>query len=596
MFSLIRITDFLRRVRGEDDGIALAAVMALMALGMLFTTMILSSVVTGLGSTTSTRAGIQSQASAESGIDVVLASLVSGTACTSTYSSGVSPKFTATISYTTDVTVTAATAWTPGCPSSTANFTRVTSVGTALAPGVAGNTSGNTRTVEAIYSRPITSQPIVASGPAVYAYSSQDFGGSGTLVSADGTNDANVMVKTGDVNCSGGAAAAGDLVVNNGNLALSGSCGVSGNLWVSGDATHGSVSLSGGVAVGGTIVAQSVNVNNGTVGKGIWSTGPVSVGPSNIGAGGGGITATNGNITLNGTNTVNGSLWSSGNISVTNGDAVTGSAFGQNITLNGGNVRGTAFAKFTVGGVTWYRIDGNIVGQVVLSGILAAGGVTLYPLGTPALPAAPSAPISPTVPNWIEFAYSQSDWTGFGLFTVPNGTTCNETYMITAAATFGSARGVIDARNCSGQVNFGNNSLTLPMLNDLAIISTKGFSMTNSFIGSAAPHNLWLIQPDPVPTDGVPTTTGCSPTVFSGGFNFTGQVSVMTYSPCEVQVGSAINYRGQLFSGATRVEGAAHLVYNPVGLPGWNLNTGIRSTVAAASNNWSVQSTRNVGG
>lgn len=594
---LIKVNDLFRRVRGEDDGIALAAVLALMGLGMLLTTMILSSVITGLGFTTSTRAGVQSQSSAESGLDVALAAMITGTSCQPTYTSNVVPKFTATLSYTTDAAVTTTTSWTPGCPTASAPFMKVTSVGTANSPGVAGNTSGNTKTIEAIYSRPITTQNITASGPAVYAYSSQDFGGSGTLVSADGTNDANVMLKTGDVNCSGGAASAGDLVVNNGNLTLSGSCGVTGNIWASGDANHGQVNLSGGVMVGGTIVARGVTINSGVVGKGIWSSGPVNIGPSTVGSTGvGGITATSGAITLNGTNTVNGSLWSSGNISITNGDTAN-NIYAQNITLNGGNVTGQAFAKFAVNGVNWYTISGSIIAQTVQSGMQAAGGITPYPAGTPALPAAPAAPTAPTVPNWVEFAYNQSDWAGFGVSTIAPGVSCTPLVLQAAIASFGGGKGVIDARNCSGPISLGGSGV-LTMTNDLAIISSTGFAMNNGSITSLTPQKLWLITPDLNSADGIPTAAACpgANTVFSGGFSSSATIAMMSYTPCEVQIGSSVTYRGQVFSGSTKIDGAAHVTYIPVGLPGWNLSTGTHATTAAASNAWTIQSTRNIGG
>ncbi len=70
----------------------------------------------------------------------------------------------------------------------------------------------------------------------------------------------------------------------------------------------------------------------------------------------------------------------------------------------------------------------------------------------------------------------------------------------------------------------------------------------------------------------------------------------MTYTPCEVQVGSSMNYPGQIFSGAVKVDGAAHLIFTPIGLPGWNLNTGTQATTSQASDNWTLQSTRNIGG
>lgn len=591
---LTTINRRMRTLRDDERGIALVAVMALMALGMLLTTAILASVISGLGTTTSTRAGVQSQVSADGGLDVALAAMVSGATCTPTYTSGVAPKYTVTVSYTTDTTLTSASAWIAGCPTASAQYMKLTSVGTATAPGVAGNTSGNAKTIEAIYYRPVSQQTVTATGPAVYAYSAQDYSGAGILVSADHTNDANVMVMTGDVNCSGASSTAGDLIVNNGNLTVSGSCNIAGNVWLSG-AGKGILTVGGAHSIGGSVVANGVNLSgSSSVGKGIWSTGDVSMAQSIVGgSGGGGVTVTAGDLTLVGTDNVNGGLWASGNISIANADSVALGAVGQNIALNGGNVKGQVFAKLGVTGVNWFRIDGSIVAKTVQSGVTAAGGITTYPNGTPAQPAAPAAPIAPVIPNWIEFTYNPSDWSGFTVYTVPAGTNCTETTIVNAYATFGSSKGLIDARNCTGQVNFAG---TLSLLNDLAIIAPKGFNMSNGIISSSGAHNLWLISPDPSSSGDSPTSTACSPTVFSGGFAIGGNVSVMTYTPCEVQVTSSLIYRGQIFAGAMSVSGAAVITYNPVGLPGWNLNTGTQTTVSQASNNWTLQSTRNIGG
>lgn len=589
-----------------DAGFALAAVLSLLALGMLLSSMILASVVSGLATTSSTRAGVQSQVSADAGSDVVESSLKSGQDCTATFTSTVAPKYSATVSYTTDASVTAATSWIPGCPTVSARFVKVVSTGTAVSLGVAGNTSGNSSAIETIYTRPLatsTTSTTDASGPAVYAYSSQGFEGSGTLVSADGTNDANVMVKTGNVTCSGAGATSGDLVVNNGNLTLSGSCNVSGNVWVNGDSSHGILALSGSATVGGNVVAQGVNVSgSNTVGNGIWSTRDVVLSGTSVGAkGGGGITATNGNVTLNGSNTVKGSLWSSKNISITNGDTVRGAAVAQNITLNGGDITGQAFAKYGVTGVTWYEISGSIVGQTVTSGMQARGGVTTYPAGTPAQPSPPAAPGAPTVPAWIEFSYAQSDWAGFGLFTIPAGSSCSSATLQAAEDSFGGQKGVIDARNCRASVTLGGSD-TLSLANDTAIISTKGFQLGQSgSFSSLGALKLWLITPDPSALDGVPTTTGCrsANTVFDGAFSSSKNISIMVYTPCQVNVGSSITFTGQIFAGKTTIDGAAYLKYAPVGLPGWNASTGTRTTVTtgpAVNNDWSLVSRRNISG
>ena len=79
-------------LRKDDQGAALAAVMSLMLLGALLSVLILASVVASLASTTATRATVQSEASAQGGVDVALASITSGN-CVSSYTSATAPKY-----------------------------------------------------------------------------------------------------------------------------------------------------------------------------------------------------------------------------------------------------------------------------------------------------------------------------------------------------------------------------------------------------------------------------------------------------------------------------------------------------------------------
>ncbi|WP_349898772.1 hypothetical protein [Parafrigoribacterium soli] len=583
-----------RRLRSAERGAAMIAVIGLMLVGMVVTSLILSSIVSGFGSTTSTRAGVQSQAAATAGVDVALAALTTGTSCSPTYTSSTAPTYTASLSYTTASSVTSATAWVAGCPTADAQFVKITSVGAALSKGVAGNSTGNTKSVEAIYNRAVASPPIGVSGPAIYSYSSQYFGGSGTLVSQDGTNDANVMVKTGDVSCSGGAASQGDLVVNNGNVTLSGSCGVLGNLWASGTG-KGAIKLSGGVSVGGNAIGSSLTVNSGTINGSTWTTGTTSLSSAVVG---GGVTVTAGAFSSGGSNAIGGDIWSSGASNVTNGDAVKGNATAQTLALTGGNI-GTstsnrAWARGSVTGVSWYSINAALTAKSVQSGVTAQGGVTVVPAGPGPGPAAQPTPAAPTVPNWINFAYSQSDWAGFSQYNL--GTNCDFDALTAAVNSFAGGKGIIDARGCTSPL-VESTYQRLILNNDLVIISTLGFSLGNGGgFTSDAPHKLWLITPDT--TSESPTSPTCpagSSVNVTGAFYFSPNLSTIIYSPCKVYIGSGINFYGQVFAGGASVDGNAHLYYTPVGLPGYDLSTGA-SSATPPPNPWTPVSLRNIGG
>ncbi len=592
------LTRLFRTASSGDRGAALAAVMSLMLLGALLSVLILSSVVASISSTTAVRATVQSEASAQAGVDTALASVVSGN-CVSSYTSATAPKYTVAVSYTTSPTLTTpGLTWIAGCPTASAPFMKLTALGTAAAPAVGTTTVGNTESVEAIYSRPVSTSTIVASGPAVYAYSSQGFAGSGTLVSLDGTNDADVLVKTGDVSCSGGAAAKGDFVVNQGNVTLSGSCGVTGNLWASGSG-KGIANLSGGVVVGGNIVANGLAISSGTVGGSTWTSGATTINSATIG---GGVTVTANNFVTNGSNKIGGNLWASGSAELTNGDDVKGNATAQTLKLSGGNVGSSgsneAWSRGDVTGVTWFTIKAHLTAKSVPSGMTAGGGITVVPAGPGAGGAAPATPTQPVVPNWINFAYQTSDWPGYTVSTM--GTSCDATKLQAAITSFNGSKGVVDARACSAALFIGG-STKVALSNDVAIISTNGFDLSYSKGGggfsSTAAVKLYLITPDTtVESPTAPTCPSGSSTSVGGGFTFSSTISTIIYSPCKVTIGSGINFYGQIFGGQTTVDGAAKLFYTPVGLPGWDLDTGSASTVSSAPNAWTTVSTRNVTG
>lgn len=595
------LTRIRRSLRGHDEGAALASVMSLMLLGALLAVLILSSVVASIASTTTVRATVQSEAAAQAGVDVALASVVSGN-CVPTYTSTVAPKYSVAVSYTTAATLSSGTSWTAGCPTASATFMKLVSTGTAASVAVGKTTTGNTEAVEAIYSRPVATSPLTPSGPAIYAYSAQAFGGSGTLVSLDGSNDADVMIKTGDVSCSGGSAAKGDFVVDNGNLTLSGSCGVTGNAWATGSG-KGVVNLSGGVQVGGNVVANGLTISSGTVGGSVWTTGATTINSATIG---GSVTVTANNFSSGGSNKIGGNLWASGSANVTNGDDVKGNATAQTLALTGGNI-GTsisnqAWSRGAVTGVTWYTIKAHLTAKSVPNGMKAGGGaangITVVPAGPGAGPAATATPTVPTVPNWINFTYKTSDWPGYAVATL--GTTCTPKTLQDAVDTFGGGKGVIDARACTVPIVMGGND-KVALSNDTAIISTKGFDLSysrgSSGFTSTVPVDLFLITPDT--TVESPTAATCpsgSSVGVGGGFVFSSTVSTIIYSPCLVTIASGINYYGQVFAGRTTIAGSAKLFYTPVGLPGYDLNTGATSSPSASTSTWTVSSVRNVVG
>ncbi|WP_411701124.1 hypothetical protein [Conyzicola sp.] len=497
---------------------------------------------------------------------------------------------------------------------------------------------------------------ITPTGPALYSYSSNGFGGAGRLVAGDATSP-NVFVKTGNVSCSGAAGMEGDLVVAGGNLVLDGSCNVTGNVWAS-----GTVTIRGGVAVSGNVTAAAVTIENGKVGGNVWSpgtttfgtatiTGSVISGPISIGGGsvGGSIWSTGsvstsanivGNITANGTLAVNngsvsGSVWATGNTSISiemsrnvisggnitfsGGGKMAGSAwatgsvvasYGQDIagnvtakTINsaGGNIKGSAWASdtFTIIDDASYQIDGSIRAKAKNGAGGARGGVTIVPTGPGAGPAAPARPAAgpvaiaaPFVPDWVDFDFVATDWDGFAVVTMSG--TCDWNALQAASISLAGGKGIINAMNCTNGLTIGGSD-KLPLRNDLVLVSKK-FNLTGSggFTSTAA-HKLWLITPDAV-KDHIPAAcpTGWGFNV-DGGFTFAplANISTMIYTPCKVTVGSGIQLRGQIFAGSASVDAGATMTHVGMGLPGVDLTTGSNGPPAGTPPVYKLEYTRN---
>ena len=80
-----------------------------------------------------------------------------------------------------------------------------------------------------------------------------------------------------------------------------------------------------------------------------------------------------------------------------------------------------------------------------------------------------------------------------------------------------------------------------------------------------------------------------------GGFTTT-NIDMMLYTPCMLTIASGLNIRGQVFANQASISGGATIAYTPVGLPGYDLNTGLPTTVSSTEADRMIVSQRNVQG
>ncbi|WP_284254380.1 hypothetical protein [Pseudolysinimonas kribbensis] len=344
-----------------------------------------------------------------------------------------------------------------------------------------------------------------------------------------------------------------------GNLNLSGSCNIAGNVW-----STGSTTISGGVKVGGNVVAAGVSIPSGSVGGSLWSTGPVSMsgGSSSVSKN---VTATS--LTFSGGGKVGGNAWIYGATTMDWGSKISG-----NVTTK------------TYSAPAW-------------SSGLVSGTITTTSPSTPGTSpyATPSVPV---VPDWVDFAYTASDWTGFTEVKLPaTSGTCGTTELRNAVQDHPSTPIVVNALACTGGIYVGGAD-KIALDGDMAIISNK-FSMTGSGgFTSSANARLWMVTPDST-ADGKPTCPSGSSYNIDGGFTVQSNISLMMYSPCQIVLASGLNLYGQVFAGQAGISGGATLHYLTVGLPGWDLWTGhatpstpVSTTTTSTTTTNDVESTR----
>jgi hypothetical protein len=678
---IARLARTARSVGTDDRGVALAAVLVFMAAGILLSSVVASTVVQGLQFSASTRAGVQSQSSAEAGIAVARAVLMNGQCVspgTQTSAGALdnpatanvdesAPAYSAQIQYSTD----GGTTWVDGCPASVQQAARIVSTGTALIPGQSSDPTGDTTKVEARLSTIQNQATLNPSGPAVYSYNTSGFGGSGKLVSSGGYATS-VMIRNGNVTCDGAANGAADLVVKSGTFNATGSCVVTGNVWVNGAAT-----ISGGAKLGGSLTATSVD-SSGEVGGNVWSdstlklswggkvTGWASGASLEIAGGqvnqsawartgisigsGGGVTGTlwsQGNVTVSnatigtvvtqGTAALSGgsitTLTSEGAVTVSGGSAgtvvsrgaatlsgtISTSLKAASLTMSNGSLGGGAIsgaACFTNGSVNGALKVGSITGTggcYTQSGQSWWGGWSKISVGASTLPAStalaasPSKPSAAIVPDWVDFGsdpkdYTTGRWPGYTVVTM--GTDCSDVKVFQALQAVGTNPGLIDARTCSNgfafsggsgeQTGQGQNANGFRLKNNLAIIANR-FDISGSanfFSNSGSSVNLWLINPDTIANNS-PDCGGRSLSV-GGGFYAT-NVNIMFYTPCTMTLASSTTVKGQIFAGSNVTFGGAGLLdYIPLGLPGYNLDTGAASGATYTEADRTLQWQRNV--
>lgn len=505
----------------KERGSALVGVLGVMGVAAVIaiTTTVVS--LHAVGYTTSTRAGVEAEAAAEAGIDFAAANIATSV-CQSQYSSASVPIFAVTVAYSTLQTSPGDVdnSWVSGCPgAASAKRLKLVSTGSASTLGVAGNSSGNIRKVEAIF--PYTPSPpaytINASGPASYSFQQVDSTINNLTITQAGTTRPTLVYLSGSATCTSNSTIVGDVILGAGGLSLTAGCEIDGDLSTSGVVSINSGEVTGNVNAAGVQGGTSVSLATSAIVDGnIYAAGPVSI---------------------------------AGNVG---GNIVAGPVTGTSTFSNKSSVGGSVISAGTVSASA-----GAIKGTVTTN---KAGIVT---------------PPVPFAPPWVDYAYSPSDWmtSGGTPYTVLTMATCTSAALTSALTTVQNSLNpiILDTRVCGAVTDLSGHNLTLK--ND-AVIILNGLNLgSNDFESSdSSEKRLWIIIPDTV-ADGQPTCpTGSSANV-SANVTVGPHVGSIMYSPCAVSVKNDV-WRGQIYTSSVKTDAPFTLNFLPIGLPTVNLSTG----------------------
>ena len=143
---------------------------------------------------------------------------------------------------------------------------------------------------------------------------------------------------------------------------------------------------------------------------------------------------------------------------------------------------------------------------------------------------------------------------------------------------------VLNALGCgSGGVDFSLLTSAVSTLKSNLVIVANAFNFSQNDLESSdgTDKNLWLIIPDRGPggnpLDPPNRTTDCPA---GGVFKMRNHVTVgshvnaLIYSPCNI-TNSADVWQGQIYAAGSNTANAFTLNYVPIGIPGYDFNTGL---------------------
>ncbi len=554
----------------REKGSALLVVVGVMALGLLISVLLASSLTATFTYTSTTKAGIQAQTAAESGVAAALVGLNTVGDCAAkggVYASSGNPNFRATIWRSLD-----GATWVKACPDLVSTQVRIISTGYAQGVAVGAANSQNQRIVESTYSFGTGGSGGNSPGAAMYVYAAGNL--DTYQINSSGVIASDIAVTTGNFSCTGPTLIQGTVLVGQGSANLTNNCTIYNSVLASGSIVMTSNSQIHGDATSSGAGVSIANVTD-TIGGNVYANGAVSTNGSIVGN----VEAV-GSVTLVQGSSVGGNIKAGGVVSIS-------SSVGGSVTTPGNltfNATGSVGGSITIGGtLTYGKLTNSAAAAALTSQGKVVGAILFGQTGV----SAPVAKPAPLLPPWVDISYNYSTWQANGFATQllwPSALGCRigDASSTTPSGVLYpwyqqlknlSAPTVVDARGCASV----SGNIALSLKTDVAFIGTNfDFDSINLTSGDGQGHKIWFIVPD-----AQPTVAGPQCTKHGGNFvvNTTSSVSstidAFVYAPCSIAINNGTTWTGQLYSGDMVGGGGTRVLnYVPLGVPGTSIGGG----------------------
>ena len=573
--------------RGRDEGTTLIPVVLLMALAMLITTLIGQQLFYSINLTSQNRAETAAQAAADGAVDVVKVRIANGTCIANNYSGTMG---TQNYQVTVESMQKTGSSWMASCPDQNTSRLRITAVGSAV--NTLGATGYNLRTkkVQEIYDYRIVTSYLtttVAAGAALQTYSGESI--PVMIRPAAGVSQQSVVLSTGSELCEGAKDVFADVYVLSGGVELESGCTIHGNLWAVGDIhLGGNTTVTGNVYGGSTVYIGS----NAVVGN-VYATSTLTMlGTANsVYAGGataltrsvisGKVTSTLDGVTAFGYMEIQSTANIAGRISLLDSFPCSTGCFSSYRTTAKSYVPSSSSAEAT-------RLQIGVKSGYALSFRTVVGTVPF-----------PASPIA----GWTSIKYSANQWATTGFLDQKQLTSnCALTSADMTSMAGKTAPYLVDGitKASSSCLSSGiKGSLNVALSTDVALVANKfAFTSMNLTSADGLPHNVWLLVPDG-PNGSVEYGPDC--TAPRGGISVQSTVSissditVFAYTPCTLTLPLTAIWRGQIIAGSMSEDlSPAQLIYNTIGIPGYDLKMGIQVPVASYTRAMKLSLKRNL--